>query len=871
MTTDAATIEFGLTLRPATTTAPAAAWFIAGGDPAAWLDEVCRWGVPLAGVRLYPVPQSARTRTPCGVLATCDGTPAVRAALPYAAVGGRLFHPADAIVTPAVSSAELAAALRHAVVVLHPSAGPVGFGAGDVVQVHDLLAPPPARAADWSHASAGPTPLPRLVSVDAEPLPPTLSAMLDQGREDIGSAADEPVPDGAEPAKPASVFGRIKSALTGGPPAESLQAKRQRELDRLLELLKTDPDAGLQHALPLRDVATRGVAPPSGSLGRRDVSFDLSGLSGGNRPGDAWSMANDTRQRLTAQYREAANRELHLGRHRRAAYIFAHLLGDYAAAADALKQGRHYREAAALYREQLKNPRAAADCLLAGGLVGEAIPLYWDLLEFERAGDLYLRLGEPATAADCYRHAVAQARERHDPVRAARLLEAKLASPDEGLAVLSEAWPDSDKAATCLAEWFALAGRTGRHELAVARTAGLRDAAVPTIQGVPLVETLAAVAGTYPNADVRHRAADATRVLVGRRLPAAHATDRRALVRAVVDLAPADKLLARDGTRYLDPPNVRPKPTIPLKGEPTVVRSFRLDAGFQWRAVVSVPDGFLALGSRDGYLMLARGRWDGRVQTASQSRNTRHEKGYVLLPPTPDGRVVVAAVGGVPRRVDTAIVLAQSDGFGQRLRGETPTTVAPGTIAACQSDDGTVWTWARDGTLQAAASDGRLLATHALPVDGEDWPAPPVPMAARRGIVYRLSARALVRGTGGSRQYRLDLSANARDLVPSPPQTAMRMLITFDEGAALVRGDDVRRFGQPLVRPAATFTPDGSVVAVGEGLGHVYRSTGDGGLSFVDRFDVAVRTPLAVLPAGAGQVAAFDADGGVYVCRFAVR
>ena len=71
-----------------------------------------------------------------------------------------------------------------------------------------------------------------------------------------------------------------------------------------------------------------------------------------------------------------------------------------------------------------------------------------------------------------------------------------------------------------------------------------------------------------------------------------------------------------------------------------------------------------------------------------------------------------------------------------------------------------------------------------------------------------------------------------------------------------------------------TFTPDGSVVAVGcgtaSGVAHEYRPSGTR-LAFAHAFDVPAKSPVAVLPAGGGQVAIFDADGTVYVYRYAVR
>jgi hypothetical protein len=97
------------------------------------------------------------------------------------------------------------------------------------------------------------------------------------------------------------------------------------------------------------------------------------------------------------------------------------------------------------------------------------------------------------------------------------------------------------------------------------------------------------------------------------------------------------------------------------------------------------------------------------------------------------------------------------------------------------------------------------------------------------------------------------------------------MLVTFDEGAAEVRASgSVCPFGRRLLSPAATFTPDGHLVAVGKGEGEIYKP-GSAGLAFVSRFPVAVAQPLAVLPAFGGEFAAFDREGSVHVYRFGTR
>src|SRR4030095_91662 len=64
--------------------------------------------------------------------------------------------------------------------------------------------------------------------------------------------------------------------------ANNLGLMRNRALSKLLDQLKSNPDEGLKHALPLGSIgAHRGMAPPSASLGRRNTDFRLSNLAGG--------------------------------------------------------------------------------------------------------------------------------------------------------------------------------------------------------------------------------------------------------------------------------------------------------------------------------------------------------------------------------------------------------------------------------------------------------------------------------------------------------------------------------------------------------------------------------------------------------------
>ena len=132
-------------------------------------------------------------------------------------------------------------------------------------------------------------------------------------------------------------------------------------------------------------------SPPGNELVSRDINFNLNTLGGGS-PADVWNIPPDQQYLLIQQYRELAAREIRLGRHRRAAYIFAKLLGDLVSAAGTLEAGHHFREAAALYRDRLNRPVDAAKCLERAGLLDEAALIFIECGLFEQAADIYVRL-----------------------------------------------------------------------------------------------------------------------------------------------------------------------------------------------------------------------------------------------------------------------------------------------------------------------------------------------------------------------------------------------------------------------------------------------------------------------------------------------
>ncbi len=568
-----------------------AALFLSGEEPSAWLAEICTWnlGSVQAELKLYVLPRSGTDRRPAGVLAVWPGdgpVPVSARAQPYRALLGRFYLPVDARLEPPVSDEELARFCRpEDAFIFHPGAGLCSFRSTDALSLADLLSAPAVSAQNWAGAHPGLTPNARLRSVRLE-MPTDLESLFGEAAREIGVDAPRleslPVAPGEAATGPVAEMNRklqewlASLALgfvgllprTASAPnwfnhletwankhlaqlTSDLSETRHRELHRLLHLLEQDPNEGLRHALPLSGLARRrGVAPPTGRLGRRDPNFRLGALAGG-RAADAWDVPPDLQTRLRERYRQLANEEARLGRHRRAAYIHAELLGDLSSAAVCLKQGEHYHEAAVLYRDHLGRPLEAADCLAAGGEYAEAVTLYEQQKRFLQVAAMHHAMGDEVSAAAAYRREVDRLTATDDLLAAADLLETTLAAPDEAVLLLRGGWPGSKQAGRCLEKAFELLGARGAHSQAASVIAGLASEGFAPLHALPLARQLATAQETYPDETVRHVARDLARVTVAGRLPAAGSPEVRSLVDVLGRLAPQDRLLLRDGSRYL--------------------------------------------------------------------------------------------------------------------------------------------------------------------------------------------------------------------------------------------------------------------------------------------------------------------------------
>lgn len=843
------------------------AWLISGGA-ADWLDEIGRWDVPLATVRLMVLP--------VGVLAMVEGDAKVTAsprAQPYVCLAGRLYLPAEARLHPPVSDNEIAELLGDDIAAFHPTLGFIRSSRSDLPNGLALCRIDPPKSEDWSFAVPGVYIEPRIRSV--EPLePPGMDMVMQSLRDDISTDTPDTLPPLPNEKTPRRLIngakaGLFKMLLKGLPNPDSPSAAgdslaklsawlaskaaalgtdladaRHRELARLMKLLERDPDAGLRFALPLTGENTgRGVAAPGSQLTRRDTNFSLSNVFGSS-PTDTWETADEMRNRLTSRYRELANRELSLGRQRRAAYIFAELLGDFHSAANALMQGRFWREAAALYREKLKQFRTAAECLEKGGLLTEAITIYDELKDHEKVGDLFSLTRRPDDAAAAYRQAVNETLRVSDYVDGARLLEYKLNEPNEALLMLENGWPGSNQASTCLHAAFALMGQHGWHDRAQQRVRELKSLQNDEHAACSTAEVLAGVSRDYPVTAVRTLAADLTRVIAGSRLTAgAKSSETRRLLEAVQKAAIEDRLLVRDISRFQSqrPPDkphavAAPRPVFgpsaasPLK-PPEIVKQFSLPKDVRWLQAAALKQSFVALGVSDSNVVVARVTYDGHVQLAP-FRGPNSDSVPLALAANGDDIFVAPLLVSQSDRRYAARTMPAANGLPEARVG-WPEYLPHHPLLGFALTDAAIWTATHDAPdgggsalLRKYHRDGRLMQSREIVAS---QPSTRAFLAANDQFAWLLAGDMVhAAHTSSESDDPLQLRAPVISVGTSPPNTLFRLVVKQIEGVTIVwpRQRQTLAFARDLVNPAACLGHDGLLVAIGLNGGRAARLQG---------------------------------------------
>lgn len=903
--------------------AAAAAWLIPCADPAVWIQEIARWRVSADALAIFVLPESLRSRRPTAALVVSKNESilphAVQRAVPYACRASRIFMPVDAEIFPPVSDDELQKMIAWPVAVFHPAAGLVGFSEADALRITDLLAAPSPYPIQWIESPPAPA-RPRLKSIELLE-PPTLLIAINGGKGDIGSKAPENAPPGNnEPqdglldksarnammpiAKGVNwlsktslgkMIGQSAAGKSLGSWAEKMVNRinaedmflRNKELNRLINRMQNDPDDALKYAIPLTgDNRWRGTAPSSNMLGPRDIGFDLSRLfGGGGAGGSAWYVDAQMHQRLREQYLDAANRELRLKRYRRAAYIFAELLGDFVAAASALRQGRFFREAAVIYREKSR-PMDAAECLAEGGLLLEAIPIFVELEAWMKAAELYEKLDRPEEARPLFMKEVTRLTNIGAMLEAAQLLEHRVHDPDAALALLESTWPHGVQAALCLTERLALLDRHQRHDQLRQTIANLRnDPAQKSATIVPLVQSLVEGSLHTSRPDLRKLMGETARVVAGRRLRMASIAQASQMLTALRKLDEKDRLFARDIERFLRPASsliARSKNAVPQG----VFRKLSIPVADPKQR--KVPSMIVSVDSDPSALWAARlqgNRLD--VLTIDWASEKSRHVGFDLNNP---GRLAPAHMLMMPgktfitfegkhSRIPMLDMPGIRSGEKRTAVGEPPNL--PDQILGWCSLGMMLWVLSRDESgdmvMTSQWPDGSII--HRMPLDFLKHIDNPIddqqswfPMLAIPGCVLLGVGSTIFRISHKNTISHFSAQSRVRSLHNTLPGGPDRPIACLEDGGVYLQARnqdsfDGAPFGHDMSNPMMEFTSDGSLIAVTPTQGRIY-VVGDTGATIARNFDPPTQAPTAVLRGPrADTFAIVDNDATAFLMR----
>ncbi|MFL5727998.1 MAG: hypothetical protein ACJ75J_00810, partial [Cytophagaceae bacterium] len=471
---------------------PASAAFINGSSVAGWLHQISLWNKTPDMLECYVVPESIKSPRPAGLFVIIRGeVSGIEILDAYGLAADKLYIPVHTELFPILSQAELKSKLVWDLQIFHPHLGFVGFEKRDRLDLAALLFCLPPTEQKWNKAHSGIDPVPVLREIRI--IKPSLEDVIESLKKGIDGKPLSEIPKDEQSAAGKLLddlkHGLFKGLLyvsekipgsdsgsgTPGPlnkmenwlrkNIDDLEKKRNAEIQRLLKMFDENTDEALRYAIPMDSpYLNRGTAEPGWKLFRNtSLNFNLGKLGGGQAV-DGWNIGSYADD-LRAKYHRAAQKAIENNDFKKAAYIYAHLLGDFYGAANVLVQGKHYREAALLYKDHLKNIPMAAETLEKGGLTLEAIELYEELHKYEKVGDLYDSIHQRDKASEYYEKSIDSLMGSGDYLEATRIIRTKLEDNIRAGKLLLKGWGESKQSEQCLKQYFDLVQDKEREEL----------------------------------------------------------------------------------------------------------------------------------------------------------------------------------------------------------------------------------------------------------------------------------------------------------------------------------------------------------------------------------------------------------------------
>ncbi|MFC4818318.1 hypothetical protein [Flavobacterium sp. GCM10023249] len=157
---------------------------------------------------------------------------------------------------------------------------------------------------------------------------------------------------------------------------------------------------------------------------------------------------------LHQRYEKVAEDYLAKGDYKMAAHIYYKLLKNTYRAATILEEDGLYHEAAVMQLKYNNNKFKAAECYEKGYAFKEALALYTELNEHEKAGDVWVKMGNREEANKKYQLVVDQYLSGAKYIKAALLYKEKMVLMDEARQTVLKGWDEQKDAANCMSFYF---------------------------------------------------------------------------------------------------------------------------------------------------------------------------------------------------------------------------------------------------------------------------------------------------------------------------------------------------------------------------------------------------------------------------------
>jgi len=234
---------------------------------------------------------------------------------------------------------------------------------------------------------------------------------------------------------------------------EDLEERNKKEVDKLMDMLRNNPEEALKYAVPLDNTGRGGSNKGMFQLSKNWL--DLSWLGGSSSGSGGTFEMGDKYFELQAQYMATAEALVKDKKYHNAAFVYMKLLKNPYKAAEVLEQGGYYQDAATIFLKHANNKMRAAECYEKGKMVTDAIALYDELGEYEKVGDLYTSIDKKKMADSYYQKVADSYNSRSQHVKAAQVYKNKMGRVQEAQDTLLEGWKYNKDATNCLVCYFA--------------------------------------------------------------------------------------------------------------------------------------------------------------------------------------------------------------------------------------------------------------------------------------------------------------------------------------------------------------------------------------------------------------------------------